>query len=172
MISKGLPLDDDMFSHGNNPHGCGHSVRTVHQGLRTTGADFITKGPKRSNLHLMVQTHVDKVMIEKDIQGGLRAVGVRVADAQGRVIDIKAHKEVIISGGAYCSPNILNRSGIGCDEELKSHGIKTLVNLPGVGKNLQDHLVRCLKYRHFQPIFADFIFTRLHSSSTRQTSQG
>ncbi|KAH6996008.1 hypothetical protein BKA56DRAFT_539346 [Ilyonectria sp. MPI-CAGE-AT-0026] len=151
MISKGLPLDDDMFSHGNNPHGCGHSVRTVHQGLRTTGADFITKGPKRSNLHLMVETHVDKVLIEKDKQGGLRAVGVRVVDAQGRVINIKARKEVIISGGAYCSPNILNRSGIGCDEELKRHGIKTLVNLPGVGKNLQDHLIAFIFYETDKP---------------------
>ncbi|KAH7117446.1 hypothetical protein EDB81DRAFT_701766 [Dactylonectria macrodidyma] len=151
MISKGLPLDDDMFSHGNNPHGCGHAVRTVHQGVRTTGADFITKGPQRSNLHLMVETHVDKVIIEKDIQGGLRAVGVRVVDAKGRVIDINARKEVIVSGGAYCSPNILNRSGIGCDEELKRHGINTLVNLPAVGKNLQDHLIAFIFYETDKP---------------------
>ncbi|KAH6989943.1 hypothetical protein EDB80DRAFT_729275 [Ilyonectria destructans] len=151
MISKGLPLDDDMFSHGNNPHGCGHAVRTVHQGLRTTSADFITKGPRRSNLHLMVETHVDKVIIEKDIKGELRAVGVRVVDAEGRVTDIKAAKEVIISGGAYCSPNILNRSGIGCHEELKRHGINTLVNLPAVGKNLQDHLIAFIFYETDKP---------------------
>ncbi|KAH7169863.1 hypothetical protein EDB81DRAFT_774026 [Dactylonectria macrodidyma] len=126
MISKGLPLDDDMFSYGNNPYGCGHAVRTVHQGLRTTGADFITKG-------------------------GLRAVGVRVVDAKGHVTDIKARKEVIVLGGAYCSPNILNRSGIGFNEELKRHGINTLVNLPAVSKNLQDHLITFIFYETDKP---------------------
>ena len=77
MVSKGLPMDHDMFSTGENPHGCGHSVRTVHQGLRTTSADFITKQKPRDNLHLMVETHVEKVVIEKDANGDLKATGVR-----------------------------------------------------------------------------------------------
>lgn len=141
MVSEGLPLDDDMFSHGNNSHGCGHAVRTVYQGLRTTGADFITKTPPKDNLTLMVSTYVDKVMIQNGENGEPIAVGVTVVNSDGRVMDIKARKEIIISGGAYCSPNILNRSGVGAAEELKKHGITTIVDLPGVGKNLQDHLV-------------------------------
>ncbi|KAH7185832.1 uncharacterized protein B0J16DRAFT_363023 [Fusarium flagelliforme] len=146
MVSKGLPMDHDMFSTGENPHGCGHSVRTVHQGLRTTSADFITKQKPRDNLHLMVETHVEKVVIEKDANGDLRATGVRAVKPDGTVIELKAAKEVIVSGGAYCSPNILNRSGIGAKEELEQHGITTLVDLPGVGKNLQDHLIVFMFY--------------------------
>ncbi|KAG8671264.1 hypothetical protein FPOAC2_04594 [Fusarium poae] len=146
MVSKGLPLDHDMFATGENPHGCGHSVRTVHQGLRTTSADFITKQKPRDNLHLMVETHVEKVLIEKDAQGELKATGVRAAKPDGTFVEFKASKEVIVSGGAYCSPNILNRSGIGAKDELEKHGITTLVDLPGVGKNLQDHLIVFMFY--------------------------
>lgn len=141
MQSQGLPLDPDMFSHGNNPHGCGHAPRTVHKGLRCTGADFVTKENTRENLHLIVETHVDKVIVEKDDKGDLRATGVQCVRADGTVIKVNACKEVIVSGGAYCSPNILNRSGIGARDELEKFGIPTLVNLPGVGKNLMDHLV-------------------------------
>ncbi|CAF3493742.1 unnamed protein product [Fusarium graminearum] len=146
MVSKGLPMDHDMFATGENPHGCGHSVRTVHQGLRTTSADFITKQKPRDNLHLMVETHVEKVLIEKDAQGELKATGVRAVKPDGTFIELKASKEVIVSGGAYCSPNILNRSGIGAKDELETHGITTLVDLPGVGKNLQDHLIVFMFY--------------------------
>ncbi|KAI3558458.1 GMC oxidoreductase [Colletotrichum abscissum] len=145
MVSKGLPLDHDMFSHGENPHGCGHAPRTVHKGLRTTAADFVTKENKKDNLHLLVETHVEKVIIE-EVDGGLRATGVRVVKADGSVVDIKARKEVIVSGGAYCSPNILNRSGVGAKAELDSFGIPTLVDLPGVGKNLMDHLIVFMFY--------------------------
>lgn len=142
MISKGLPLDHDIFAHGNNPHGCGHAIRTVTPGgLRATSGDFITNGPARDNLHLMVETHVDKVLIEKGADGVLKVTGVRAVKADGTTVDLKAKKEVVISGGAYNSPNILNRSGIGAKEELAKHGIDTLVDLPGVGKNLQDHLI-------------------------------
>jgi choline dehydrogenase-like flavoprotein len=139
--SKGIPLDHDMFSHGDNPHGCGHAPRTVTHGLRTTSADFITKKNDKKNIHIITDAHVDKVLIEKDGSGELRATGVRAVLGDGTVVEAKADKEIIVSGGAYCSPNILNRSGIGAKEELEQHGITTLVDLPGVGKNLMDHLV-------------------------------
>ncbi|KAL4724088.1 hypothetical protein ACLX1H_008697 [Fusarium chlamydosporum] len=138
MVSKGLPMDHDMFA---SPW-----TTTFHQGLRTTSADFITKQKPRNNLHLMVETHVDKVIFDKDAQGDLKATGVRAVKPDGTVIELKAAKEVIISGGAYCSPNILNRSGIGAKDELEKHGITTLVDLPGVGKNLQDHLIVFMFY--------------------------
>ncbi|KAM5520370.1 GMC oxidoreductase [Fusarium oxysporum f. sp. phaseoli] len=151
MISKGLPLDHDMFTHGRNPHGCGHATRTVYKGLRTTGADFVTIPKHKGNLELLVETYVDKVIFEKDKNGELKATGVRAIKADGSVIELKARKEVIVSGGAYCSPNILNRSGIGAKDELEKHGITTLVDLPGVGKNLQDHLIVFMFYETEQP---------------------
>lgn len=140
MQSKGLPLDHDMFSHGETPHGCGHAPRTVTNGLRTTSADFITNKNNKSNITILTGTHVDKVLIEDD-GSGLRATGVKAFLEDGSSFTATATKEVIVSGGAYCSPNILNRSGVGAADELSQHGISTIVDLPGVGKNLMDHLV-------------------------------
>ncbi|EXK76148.1 hypothetical protein FOQG_19094 [Fusarium oxysporum f. sp. raphani 54005] len=151
MVSKGLPVDHDMFTHGRNSHGCGHATRTVYKGLRTTGADFVTIPKHKGNLELLVETHVDKVILEKDKNGELKATGVRAIKADGSVIELKARKEVIVSGGAYCSPNILNRSGVGAKDELEKHGITTLVDLPGVGKNLQDHLIVFMFYETEKP---------------------
>ncbi|KAM4058743.1 GMC oxidoreductase [Hirsutella rhossiliensis] len=151
MESKGLPFDADMFSHGENPHGCGHVPRTVHAGVRTTGADFITKKNKRANVTTVTGAHVDRVLVEKQDDGSLRAVGVTAVLADGTGLEVKANKEVIVSGGTYCSPNILNRSGIGAKEELEKHGITTIVDLPGVGKNLMDHLIVFLMYETDKP---------------------
>lgn len=146
MISQGMQLDDDMFTHGENPHGCGHALRTVHEGVRTTGADFITKGSARSNITILTDTHVDKVLIARTPAGELRATGVRVIKSDGTPAEIKAAREVIVSGGAYCSPNILNRSGVGCKEDLQEIGVEVLVDLPGVGQNLMDHLIVFMFY--------------------------
>ncbi|KAF6803934.1 gmc oxidoreductase [Colletotrichum sojae] len=145
MVDKGLPLDHDMFTHGNNPHGCGHAPRTVYKGSRSTAADFVTNENTKNNLHILTETHVDKVIVET-VDGELKATGVRAVKADGSVVEIKVRKEVVVSGGAYCSPNILNRSGIGAKDELEKFGILTLVELPGVGKNLMDHLIVFMFY--------------------------
>ena len=129
-----------MFTTGEVPHGCGHVVRTHHQGLRTTGADFVTNGYHRDNIDILTNTTVDKIVLEKD-GGSLRATGVELTDESGTKKTMAAREEVIVSGGAYCSPPILLRSGIGPKEELEKLGIRCAVDLPGVGKNLLDHLV-------------------------------
>ncbi|KAK9419017.1 putative GMC oxidoreductase [Seiridium unicorne] len=146
MISEGMPLDHDMFSHGENPHGCGHVLRTVHQGVRTTGADFITRDRARGNVTILVETHVEKILFERTTSGELRASGVRVIRPDGTPAEITASKEVIVSGGAYCSPNVLNRSGLGRKQDLERLGIDVLVDLPGVGQNLMDHLIVFMFY--------------------------
>lgn len=146
MISSGLPRDDDMFSHGTNPHGCGHALRTVHQGVRTTGADFITNGQAKPNITILTETHVDKVLFERSTAGELRATGVKVIQPGGVAAEIRAKREVIVCGGAYCSPTILNRSGLGRKEDLERHGIEVLADLPGVGQNLMDHVIAFMFY--------------------------
>lgn len=139
MQDQGLALQDDMFTTGDNPHGCGHAPRTVYKGDRTTAANYlVNKGP---NLAIKTETTVDKVILEGSGQN-LKATAVKVLDKDGKESEIKARKEIIISGGAYCSPTILLRSGIGPTSELEAHGIDCKVDLPGVGKNLMDHLVR------------------------------
>jgi choline dehydrogenase-like flavoprotein len=135
-----MPLHDDMFSSGDVAQGCGHVPRTVYQGLRTTGADFVTNKNHRENITIKTDTTVDKIIFSKQTNGK-RASGVATLDSDGTSRIYHARKEIIISGGAYCSPAILLRSGIGPKADLAQHNIPCTVNLPGVGKNLMDHLV-------------------------------
>ncbi|VUC25640.1 unnamed protein product [Clonostachys rosea] len=146
MMSHGLPLDHDLFAHGEKSVGCGYTARTTYKGTRSTAADFITKDYTRSNVTIATQTYVDKVLFDRDSNGELSATGVQILKQDGRTEIIRAKKEVILTAGAFCSPALLNRSGIGAPEELKSLGVETLVPLPGVGKNLMDHMVVFMFY--------------------------
>lgn len=145
FVSAGLPLVPDMFSTGETPHGCGHAPRTVYNGLRTTSADFVTNGYQCKNVTVVTGATVDKVLVEAGSGSeseGLRATGVVVRNtADGSVQTYHARKEVVLSGGAYCSPAILLRSGIGASAELEKHDIPCLLDLIGVGRNLLDHPV-------------------------------
>ncbi|CZR63401.1 probable glucose dehydrogenase precursor short protein] [Phialocephala subalpina] len=148
MESQGLTRQDDMFTTGDNPHGCGHAPRTVYKGDRTTAANYlVNKGP---NLAIKTETTVDKVILEGS-GSDIRATAVKVLDKDGKEHEIKARKEIIVSGGAYCSPTILLRSGIGPKSELASHGIDCKVDIPGVGKNLMDHLIVFIYYSTTKP---------------------
>lgn len=138
--SSGMPLDHDMFTTGDTAHGCGHVPRTHYQGLRTTGADFVTKDQHRDNIEILVNTVVDKINFV-DQAGSLTAKTVDVIGPDGTRKTISAKNEIIISGGAYCTPPILLRSGIGPRAELEKLGIECLVDSPGVGQNLLDHLI-------------------------------
>lgn len=136
---KGFPLIPDVFSTGESPHACGHAMRTVYQGKRYTGADFLTE---RHNLHVKTNVFVNKVLLERTEDGKQRATGVLLQGLGGEAINVNARREVLLSGGAFGSPAILLRSGIGPKEELEAVGISSLVDLKGVGKNLMDHPVR------------------------------
>lgn len=103
-------------------------------------ADFITKDRKRDNITVKTEVTVDKVILSRD-RDELTATGVVTISKTGQKMEYQAKKEVIIAAGAYCSPTILMRSGIGPKHELEEHKIDCLVNLPGVGKNLMDHVV-------------------------------
>jgi choline dehydrogenase len=90
---------------------------------------------QRPNYHLLTETAVSKIRFE-----GKKAVGVEYLSRSNQTTNIvKIGKEVILAAGAIHSPQILQLSGIGGDDLLRSFGIKTIVNLPGVGKNFQDH---------------------------------
>jgi choline dehydrogenase-like flavoprotein len=83
----------------------------------------------------MTDTNVNKIIIENK-----KAVGVECIDKDGNSFTIQADKEVLLSSGAFGSPQILLRSGVGPAEEIIKHGIDHKHELPGVGKNLQDHI--------------------------------
>ncbi|KAF2186524.1 GMC oxidoreductase [Zopfia rhizophila CBS 207.26] len=145
MIDQGLPFHQDMFTTGETPHGCGDVIRTVHKGIRSTAADFITKGFRRENITITTDATVDKVILSKD-SGELTATGVLTVSKDGQQKEYRARKEVIVSAGAYCSPLILLRSGIGPKDELAKHGIECKIDLSGVGNNLQDHVLCFIFY--------------------------
>lgn len=159
MEDQGLPLHPDMFSTGETPNGCGHVPRTVYKGDRTTSANYFTnKGP---NLAIKTNTIVDRIILEGASPDDLRAAAVKVIEKDGTEKQIRARKEIIISGGAYCSPTILMRSGIGAKSELESHGIECQVDLPGVGKNLMDHMIVFIFYETTKPnVTSDYLLYR------------
>ncbi|EKG17880.1 Glucose-methanol-choline oxidoreductase [Macrophomina phaseolina MS6] len=150
MQSQGIPYKPDLFSTGVAPQGCSNTVRTVHQGIRSTGADFITKGYRRDNITIKTESVVDKVILEP-VGGELTATGVKFVSKDGTELIVHARKEIIISSGSYCSPAVLLRSGIGPKSELEKHGIQTQVELSGVGKNLMDHAISFVFYESNQP---------------------
>jgi choline dehydrogenase-like flavoprotein len=140
MIEKGLPLDDDMFTTGTTPHGCGHTVRTIYKGTRVTSTDYLTEKRAHENLTIKTNSTVDKIIMERH-GSDLKAVAVQVVNVDGTNTVFQATREIVVSGGAYCSPAILMRSGIGAKADLDCLGITCNVDLPGVGKNLMDHVV-------------------------------
>ena len=96
---------------------------------------FLHPIASRANLTIEVNAEVERILLDNNC-----ATGVRYHQ-NGQAIEVSANKEVLLSAGTYNSPKVLMLSGIGDGEELKKHNIPVLRHLPGVGKNLQDHLV-------------------------------
>ena len=129
--SKGLPLIPDLFSTGESPHACGHAVRTIFKGVRSSAAEYITKSNRRENITIKTGTIVDHVVLADDGERK-RAIGAQLHSATGERILVKARKEVIVSGGAFSSPALLLRSGIGPKQDVQDMGIESQVDLEGV----------------------------------------
>ncbi|KAG4220121.1 hypothetical protein PC116_g31400, partial [Phytophthora cactorum] len=88
---------------------------------------------------------VQRIVLTKTPAGNVRAVGVD-ALVEGKTERFTSTKDVILASGVYNTPKLLELSGIGDKELLERHGIQVHVNLPGVGENLQDHLMTGLSY--------------------------
>ncbi|MFK8250353.1 choline dehydrogenase [Ancylobacter terrae] len=129
----GYPASDDV--NGYQQEGFGRMDMTVKDGVRWSAANAYLK-PAMGRANLKVETHarVERILFE-----GRRAVGVRWS-RRGERFEVRARREVILSGGPINSPQLLKLSGIGHADELKSHGIEVIAHRPGVGENLQDHL--------------------------------
>ena len=127
------------FNGGDN-EGVGlYDVTQFHDGPRrgercSAAAAYLHPVMDRPNLHVVTGAHATKVVFE-----GRRAVGVRFR-RRGKDDEVRARREVILSGGAFGSPQLLLLSGVGPADEVRSHGIEPVHDLPGVGRNLQDHL--------------------------------
>jgi len=130
----GIPRNNDY----NGPKQLGASLLqfTIKNNRRqSTAGAFLKPALKRSNLRVRTHSQVKAVLIENG-----RAVGVELLLANGGTERINCNKEVIVSAGAIQSPHILMLSGIGDPVELGKAGVNVIHPLPGVGKNLQDHV--------------------------------
>lgn len=120
---------------GSEQKGVGHFQFTTKDGKRQSAAvAFLKPILRRQNLTAITNARVQRIRIQND-----KAVGVEYQHA-GSITTAKANKEVILSAGAFQSPQLLQLSGIGDRRELHRHGIDCVKEISGVGKNLQDHL--------------------------------
>ena len=136
----GLPRTPDY--NGAQQWGVGPSQVMQSGGERCSAARaYITPIKDRSNLHIITHAHAQRIAIE-----GRKAVGVHY-QREGQEVLVRARREVLLSAGAFGSPQLLMLSGIGPQAHLQEHGIAPVHALQGVGQNLQDHVTTVLIHR-------------------------
>jgi choline dehydrogenase len=135
----GLPFNPDL--NGVTQEGIGMSQVTIAKGRRQSTA-FCYLDPARGRTNLVIEKGA---MAETLILDGRRCVGVRYVVA-GRKREARAAREVIVSGGSINSPKLLELSGIGQGDRLRSLGITPVHELKGVGENLRDHYSPRVKF--------------------------
>ena len=126
---------------GTSQIGVGRLDFTIARGRRMSAARaYLSRAP--ANLEVRTRTRVLGVALQ-----GKRAVGLRVVAGPGGTEEtVRAAREVVLSLGAFASPQILMLSGLGPADHLRRHGIRPILDLPGVGGNLQDHLNVPVRY--------------------------
>jgi choline dehydrogenase len=141
----GLPANEDF--NGSSQDGFGRYQRTQRAGRRCSAAlAYLHPAASRPNLTIETYMQAHRVIFE-----GGRAVGVQAARL-GQMHELRAEREVILCGGAYNSPQLLMLSGVGSAAILGLLQIPVVQDLPGVGQNLQDHLMAGVVYAHDRPV--------------------
>jgi choline dehydrogenase len=141
----GHPRTDDF--NGASQEGAGYFQLTTRKARRwSTARGYLKPARKRANLAVVSGALATRVLFE-----GRRAVGVEYTQGGGRHV-ARANAEVILSGGAFNSPQLLQLSGVGPSDLLRQHGIDVAADVPGVGADLQDHYQARFNYRCAEPI--------------------
>ncbi|MDZ8137533.1 MAG: GMC family oxidoreductase N-terminal domain-containing protein [Nostoc sp. DedQUE04] len=136
-VSMGYNYNPDF--NGVQQQGVGLYQLTVKDGKRhSAAAAFLLPIFHRPNLTVTTGALVTRLLFE-----GTRCVGVEYLH-EGRLHQVRVNQEVILSAGAFDSPKLLMLSGIGDAEYLQAMGISVIADLPGVGQNLQDHILTCV----------------------------
>ncbi|MEC9175306.1 MAG: GMC family oxidoreductase N-terminal domain-containing protein [Pseudomonadota bacterium] len=134
-VSIGIPRNGDY--NGRTQEGVSYAQRTIHKGRRmSTARAFLKPAMGRPNLTVRTGAHATRILLEEK-----RAVGVvyRKGGRRGAAREVRARREVLLSGGAVNSPQLLQVSGIGPGALLSQLGITPRHEAPGVGENLRDH---------------------------------
>ncbi len=138
--SQGIPFNPDL--NGAQHFGCYHVQVTQKDGERhSVAAAFLHPHMGRPNLDVKTRAHVTRVLFE---QG--RAVEVEFQRGGERRV-VRARREIVMSAGAFGTPQILMASGLGPGDHLSELGIPVVRDVPGIGQNLQDHISALLIYR-------------------------
>jgi choline dehydrogenase len=155
---------------GAQQEGFGYYQFTTRNGRRcSTAVGYLKPARKRANLKVVSGALASRVLFE-----GTRAIGVEYL--QGDAKHAARGREVILAGGAFNSPQLLQLSGVGPAALLRQHGIAVIADMPGVGADLQDHYHARLVFRVTQPVTANDFFTNklrgfaagLHYALTRR----
>jgi choline dehydrogenase len=140
--TRALGVAENRDFNGAEQEGVGLHQATIRAGQRcSTSVAFLSPARARPNLTVHSGALVTSIVFEKG-----RAVGVRYRRG-GRELVARAEREVIVSAGAIGSPHLMLLSGVGPADELRAMGIPVVADVPGVGKNLQDHLLVSVAYR-------------------------
>jgi choline dehydrogenase len=160
-IEKGIPLNNDV--NGEDQEGAGWFQYTMKNARRISAAKaFLAPASGRANLSIITGAICKRVVITGD-----RATGIEFKTKTSGTLVARAKREVILCAGAFESPKLLMLSGIGDRNEMKEHNIEAKLELPGVGKNLQDHLFfpvsslcsRPVSNNHFLPFYMQAVET-------------
>ncbi len=144
-VEAGYPRCPDY--NGRDQEGFGPMQMNVDKGLRqSTAKAYLKPATKRPNLTLFKNMLTERVVFD-----GTTATGIRALRA-GRPVELRARREVILSAGAIGSPQLLQLSGVGPQAVLNNAGIEPVLELPGVGENLTDHLEVFFQYQCREPI--------------------
>ena len=136
----GIPNTND-FNTGNN-EGCGYFEVNQKQGVRWSAANaFLHPIKSRANLTILTESHVNKLQFE-----GNKVIGVRFWRGND-LFEASVSGEIILASGAIGSPQIMQASGISSGTLSQKIGIQNIIELPGVGENLQDHLQMRLVFK-------------------------
>ena len=167
-VQAGLPHNSDF--NGREQEGVGLYEVTQRNGRRWSQArGYLGPAMTRPNLTVVTGAHATRILFEGD-----RAVGVAYV-RKGRSEQTQARREVLLSAGAIQSPQLLMLSGIGDAAQLEAKGIALCKHLPGVGRNLQDHLDVLIVHTCKQAVSAGFTlrnFARAGFEFVRYLAQG
>jgi choline dehydrogenase len=141
----GFPTTEDI--NAENAEGFGGVDLTAKNGARSSAAvAYLHPAMSRPNLTVLTGALTGRVIIEKG-----RAVGAEYQKGTAKT-QVYADREVILAGGSYNSPQLLMLSGVGPADEIKQHGITPILDLKGVGKNLQEHPLTFIQFGTKEPI--------------------
>jgi choline dehydrogenase len=144
-LQCGYPRNDDF--NGSVQEGAGYYQTTMRNGVRSsTAAGYLKPARRRANLKVVSQALATRIVFD-----GRRATGIEYL-AGNEKRSASANAEVIVAGGTFNSPQLLQLSGLGPASLLQSHGITVIADAPGVGDDLNDHISGRIMLRCKEPI--------------------